>query len=382
MISTPITEEFVRGVAELEPTPHGVRPHRLPAWARRQFPDAALLEMERQTSGVRLVFTTTATQVEIIVHPHRVTYLGVDRARGRIDAYVDGTLHTRAELDGGDRAEINLQTGASTAYSGSDHVTVLADLGTSLKNIVVWLPHNEAIDLVELRSDAALVPEQSNGRIWLHHGSSISHGSNAVNPSEIWPAVAALNAGGVELCNLGLGGNALVDPFVARVIRDAPADLISVKLGINVVNHDSMRMRAFVPAVHGFLDTIREGHPDTPLLLISPIYCGIHEQTPGPCAIDPATFGTEQMRFITTGAPSDATQGRLTLETIREALRAVVDNRSDDLNLHYLDGLELYGAHDAEANPLPDALHPNAEAHELMGQRFADRVFTAGAVFG
>ena len=53
-------------------------------------------------------------------------------------------------------------------------------------------------------------------------------------------------------------------------MRDTPADLISVKIGINLVNTDLMRLRAFGPAVHGFLDTIREGHPSTPLLVVSP----------------------------------------------------------------------------------------------------------------
>ncbi|GAA4964943.1 hypothetical protein GCM10023238_35730 [Streptomyces heliomycini] len=83
-----------------------------------------------------------------------------------------------------------------------------------------------------------------------------------------------------ELINLGFGGSALVDPFTARAIRDTPADLISLKLGINVVNSDAMRLRAFAPAVHGFLDTIREGHPATPLLLVSPVLCPTHENTP------------------------------------------------------------------------------------------------------
>ncbi len=79
----------------------------------------------------------------------------------------------------------------------------------------------------------------------------------------MWPGVAA-RIGGVELHNLGLGGSALVDPFTAQVMRGTPADLISVKLGINMVNLDGMRLRTFVPAVHGFLDTIREGHAEIP----------------------------------------------------------------------------------------------------------------------
>ena len=52
-----------------------------------------------------------------------------------------------------------------------------------------------------------------------------------------------------------------------------------MKLGINAIIRDAMRFRAFVPAAHGFLDTIREGHLETPLVVISPILCGIHEDT-------------------------------------------------------------------------------------------------------
>jgi hypothetical protein len=96
------------------------------------------------------------------------------------------------------------------------------------------------------------------------------------------------------------------------VIRDAPADLISVKLGINVVNLDAMRLRAFVPAVNGFLDTIRDGHPDTPLVLISPLFCGIHEDTPGPGAVDPDTLGTDHVTFTAAGRTGDHELGRLT----------------------------------------------------------------------
>lgn len=131
-----------------------------------------------------------------------------------------------------------------------------------------------------LRADAPVEPAPDAGRrVWLHHGSSISHGSDAASPTTTWPALAA-SLGGVELINLGLGGGALLDPFTARAMRDTPADLISVKVGINVVNADLMRLRAFGPAVHGFLDTVREGHPTAPLLVVSPVLCPVHEDTP------------------------------------------------------------------------------------------------------
>ncbi|MCZ4556271.1 GDSL-type esterase/lipase family protein [Rhodococcus maanshanensis] len=380
MISTPFTADIVRGVAELTTTPRGVALHRLPAWVREQFPDSQLLAMEGQSSGARLQFETEATCLELVTHPTRVAYRGADRPRGRIDVFVDGVLHTSDALVGGDRIEIDLQTEESSAHGGPSHTTTVVGLAAGSKRIEVWLPHNEALELAELRSDAPVNADVRPRPLWVHHGSSISHGSNALAPSEIWPSVAARFAD-VELRNLGLGGSAMVDPFLARVIRDAPADAISVKLGINVVNLDAMRLRAFVPAVNGFLDTIRDGHPNTPILLVSPIFCAIHENTPGPGAFDPATLGTDNVQFVATGTPGDTAQGRLTLEVIRDALRSLVERRAADANLHYLDGTELYGPEDAERLPLPDGLHPSTEAHQLIGRRFADYAFAGSAPF-
>lgn len=372
MPSTLLTAPFVHGAAELESTTRGVRPHRLPEWARGQFPDPRLLMMEAQPSGVRLVFSTAARTVSLVSHPTRLAYRGTDRTRGAVDLVVDGAHVASAPLDGGDVILADLQTGETEFRPGPPHTAAFPELPAGDKVVEVWLPHNESVELVELRTDEPVTPVEPARPVWVHHGSSISHGSNASTPTQTWPAVTA-RLSDVALRNLGFGGNALVDPFVARVIRDAPADVISVKLGINVVNADSMRLRAFAPAVHGFLDTIRDGHPTTPLVLASPIFCGIHEDTPGPGAVDPDTLGTDQVRFVATGRSEDQQQGKLTLRVIRDVLASVVENRADP-NLHYLDGTTLYGEDDAETHPLPDALHPDTATHHLIGTRFAAEI--------
>ncbi len=381
MLSTPLTPSLVHGAAEVETTDRGLRPHRLPQWARDQFPDPHLLMMEGQPSGVRVVLTTTARTVALVTHPSRLAYRGADRPRGSVDLVVDGAVVASSPLADGDVIESDLRTGATEFRPGPSHTTTFDGLPDGDKRVELWLPHNESVELIELRTNApvAPVPEQDR-RVWLHHGSSISHGSNASTPTQIWPAVAA-RLGGVSLRNLGLGGNALLDPFVARTMRDAQADLISVKLGINVVNLDGMRLRTFVPAVHGFLDTIRDGHPTTPLLMVSAIFCGIHEDTPGPGAVDPESLGTDQVRFLATGRSEEQAQGKLTLRVIRDALAAVVEHRADP-NLHYLDGTTLYGADDAVAHPLPDGLHPDTATHRIIGERFAAHAFTPAGPFG
>ncbi|BDZ51376.1 lipase [Frondihabitans sucicola] len=334
--------------------------------------------MESQPSGVRLSFQTTADVIELTTHPTRIAYRGADRARGVVDTLVNGSLFDRDTLTGGDVFELDLRSGESAFASGPPHTTVISELPPGENLVELWLPHNESVELVSLSADAAIVPDTERRPVWVHHGSSISHGSNAAAPTEIWPVVAARQAG-VELHNLGFGGSALVDPFMARVIRDTPADVISLKLGINVVNLDSMRLRAFVPAVHGFLDTIRDGHPATPIVLVSPIFCGIHESTPGPGSVDVATLGTDHVRFIATGDPAEVERGKLTLQTIRRELESLVAARDDDPHLRYLDGTDLYGPVDAARLPLPDGLHPGPEAHRLIGERFAALGFPARA---
>ena len=79
MIVTSISLPLVHGVAELEPTQRGMRPHRLPVWVREQFPDPQLLSVESQPSGVRLVFDSAAERMEVVVHPTRSQYRGVSR---------------------------------------------------------------------------------------------------------------------------------------------------------------------------------------------------------------------------------------------------------------------------------------------------------------
>lgn len=59
---------------------------------------------------------------------------------------------------------------------------------------------------------------------------------------------------------------------------------------------------------------------------------------------------------------------------------AVIAQRRDDgdSNLHYLDGLELFGE---DAADLPDDLHPSGDGYVRMGERFYEKVFTGTGAF-
>ncbi|CAL9342709.1 MULTISPECIES: GDSL-type esterase/lipase family protein [unclassified Streptomyces] len=379
-ITTPITPDLLRGALDLERTERGLLPHRLPARARAQNNDGQLAMAESQPSGVRLALRTRATALELDTLPTKRVYVGAPpRPDGVYDLLVDGRPAGRGSVAGGNTLTIDMTAGTAGLESGPVGTLRFTDLPRGSKDIEIWLPHNETTELVALRTNAPVAAAPDPGRrVWLHHGSSISHGSDAASPTTTWPALAA-SLGGVELVNLGLGGGALLDPFTARAMRDTPADLISVKIGINVVNADLMRLRAFGPAVHGFLDTVREGHPTVPLLVVSPILCPVHEDTPGPLAPD---FTDGRVRFVATGDPAERASGKLTLNVIRDELSRIVTERAaEDENLHHLDGRALYGEADAADLPLPDGIHPDAATHRLIGERFARAAFTERGAF-
>lgn len=370
LTSIPVTTELLIGVAELEPTDRGLQPHRLPTFARRQNSDPQMAMVEAQPAGARLAFRTAATRTDLVVVRTRPMYGGVaTRPDGIYDLVIDGELRGQVPSSGGDRLILDPATGTSHSEPGPEATISFADLPGHDKLVEIWLPHNELTRVVDLLADAPVHPVPRNLPRWVHHGSSVSHGSNASHPTGTWPVIAAKRAD-VDLHNLGFGGGALLDPFVARTIAATEADLISVKLGINLVNHDLLRRRALGPAVHGFLDIIREAHPDVPLVVVSSIYCPIQESTPGPLAPD---FQDGVLKFVATGDPAGVREGQLTLEVVREELAGLVELRAqEDPHLSYVDGTRLLGPEDVARYPYPDNLHPSPEAHRVIGDRFGE----------
>jgi hypothetical protein len=363
------------GALEIVESESGISARRLPGWTRPQIPDLFMDAVVGMPSGVRARFRTDATTIGLDVMITHLRILPEPLMPSAFDLVVDGELGgqvfstdgTVLTIDMADRDAVSLDHGEPTTIQFSE-------LAPGDKTIEIWLPQRSSVELRGLRVNAGASVQHApppTRRRWVHHGSSISHCIEAASPTTTWPAVAA-RLGGVELTSLGFGGQCMLDAFVARTIRDLEADVISLKVGINVVNGDTLRERTFGPAVHGFLDTVREGHPLTPILVVSPIYCPSAEAHPGP------TVMNEHGKFVTIAGMDEMRATCLTLVKVRRMLAEIVDRRRGlgDANLHYLDGLELFGAGDAD--DLPDDLHPNAAGYVRMGERFAELAFSPG----
>ena len=316
-----------QGAISFNDTDQWRMPWRIPFDERVLFPPDALRDRAAMPAGVRISCNSDTRAVAGSVEP------AVESSG--IDLYCDSEFQGSAPLEGR----------SSFRFDG---------LPAGEKLLELWLPQHGEFRLrgLEFSDGASISPYEDSRPKWVTYGSSITHCRTAESPSFTWPAVAARKQG-LNLTCLGYGGNCHLEPMIARLVRELPADFLSMKVGINVHNSGSLNTRTFMPAIIGFVHIVREKHPDTPFAVVSPIFSPPRETTPNAVG-----FTLVEMRL-----------------QVEEAVQAMRD--WGDTNLHYIDGLDIFGPD--LAHLLPDELHPDAEGYKVMGQNFVDRV--AGKLF-
>jgi lysophospholipase L1-like esterase len=310
------------GAISLEHTADGTRPWRLPYHDRGLFPPDALRQRAATAAGVRIAFRSDTSSVSGSVR------VGDDISA--IDLCIGGRLVGSQPLSG--------MTGFQ--FDG---------LPAGEKLVELWLPQFGEFWLrsLELSDGASITRHEDTRPRWVTYGSSITHCRAAESPVYTWPAVVARERG-LNLTCLGFGGQCHLDVMVARLIRDLPADYLSMCVGINIYGSGSLNVRSFRPGIIGFVQVVRERHADVPFAVMSPIISPPREATPNAVG-----FTLQAMRLEAAEAV--------------EALRA-----HGDRHVHYVDGLRVFGSE--EAHLLPDNVHPNAVGYKVMGANFLKHV--------
>ncbi len=216
------------------------------------------------------------------------------------------------------------------------------------KHIEIWLDQAYPVHFKHICIDdkATSTKHIQNKKRWVNYGSSLSHCVRATSPAFTWPGIVALKKE-LHHTNLGFGGNCSLDPLMIKIIRDTPADIITIKPTSNM-HAGTFNQRGFLPAIIGMVERIREKHPSTPLVLISSIYGPNREHEKG--------------------------KGDMSLSDMRVILKNVTEifQKNQDENIHYVNGLDILGE---EGRPyMPDLIHPNAEGMHLMAEGFIREV--------
>ncbi len=326
-----LTEKWFQGAVSLEWTGAGIKPWRIPYRDYALFPPEGIDGKAAICAGIRLRFQSDTTKVLLAFEPIQDT--------ASIDCMVDGEL----------QASVRIEAGATKAE--------WRDLPPHSKCIELWLPQNTGMTIISLEVDheAEAEAETDPRPKWVAYGSSITQCVDAESPAYTWPSIAS-RALGANLTCLGFSGNCHLEPMVARMIRDLPAEIITLCLGINVYGAETMNLRTFRPAVIGMLEIIRENHPDTPVIVVSPIYAAERE--------------------------SRENKLGLTVSSIRSEVAAAVEllQQRGDRHLHYRDGRDWFGP--ADEAFLYDGLHPNADGYKRLGDRFGERILGSVRVEG
>jgi lysophospholipase L1-like esterase len=216
--------------------------------------------------------------------------------------------------------------------------------------VTVHLPEGMRPTIHGLRPiGGAIVPGPPRPR-WVAYGDSILEGWAASAPALAWPALVARWAG-LDLVNLGYAGSARGEIATAESVASLEASVISLSYGTNcwsMIPHSGAMMSA---GFDGFLTIVRQGHPATPIVVVSPIRRPAAEDTPNRL-----------------GA---------TLASLRAAIEGVVRERiaGGDPNLLLVEGNAL-----VPDERLPDGIHPDDEGHVLLATALGPVM--AGALTG
>ncbi|WP_328603633.1 GDSL-type esterase/lipase family protein [Amycolatopsis sp. NBC_00345] len=294
---------LLTGHAELLREDGRLVPVRLP----RGYADPGLTAAAAVPAGVRLAFDSDATGFE----------WDATSSAAPFDVVVDGELVLRSR-------ETPLR---------------VSGLVLGRKRFEIWLPQLGHVRLGPLRlPGGAVVAPPAIRPQWTAYGSSITQCTGADGPSETWPALVA-SANDWTLRCLGFARQCHLDPVVARLIRDTPADLISLCVGTNIHGAASFSARTLAPALTGFVRTIRDGHPDTPLAVLSPPVAPDRERAANAVGLTLADVRAE----------------------VESAVRAL---QKDDPALTLVPGPEI-----ADAAWLADGVHPSADGYRRMAGR-------------
>ena len=309
-----------RGTVSKETTDEGLMPWRI-LFTEKDLFAWQLVERAAMPAGVRLEFKSNTSYLEM--------FFNSTPERSPVDIFCDEELL------------------ATLPTAGLNFLRV-ENLGSQNKAVQIWLPQwgELIIKKIVIENDAILAePKERKNTKWVTYGSSITQCRTADSPSQTWPALVA-RKNNLDLTCMGYGGQCHLDSMIARTIRDLPANIISLCLGINIYGASSLNQRTFQPGILGFVQILREKHIDVPIILMSPIYSPGREENPNEVG--------------------------MTLQVIRSEIESSVEvlKGLGDLNIHYVDGLDIFDKQ--YENLLPDNLHPNNEGYSIMASNISN----------
>ncbi|MGO8787477.1 MAG: SGNH/GDSL hydrolase family protein [Terriglobia bacterium] len=305
---------------------------RLPAKLKETYRQP-VWQLAQDPSGARIRFRTNSSVVAIRLEYPEPPSMKNMHAFGQtgVDLYADGVYRATAIADQ------DAKPGKTTEY------TYFKDQPRTDREITLYLPLYMPVKVLGIGLDAEAhiqpaKPFTASAPV-VFYGTSITQGGCASRPGMSYQAILGrmLN---LDFVNLGFSGNGMGEPELARAVASIHAACFVLDFAQNNPTVESLA-QAYEP----FLEVIRGAHPETPVLLITPIYSA-HE--------------------------SWSRDARL--EGMRELIRQVAAKRiaAGDRHIEIVEGTDLLGT--SRGDGLVDGTHPNDLGFQWMAEGLAGRI--------
>jgi lysophospholipase L1-like esterase len=304
---------------------------RLPARSQDAFPKE-VWNLSLDPTGARIRFRTDSSTVALRLewpHPPGMRNMHSFGQSG-VDLYVRNTYWGTAVPDK-DAAPGKVYE--HVFFEGQPRVmrdiTIYLALYSPVKVLEIGLDKNAALEFATPFAVAAPV---------VFYGTSITQGGCASRSGMSYQAILGRRLN-LNHINLGFSGNGKGEAGVARAVAEIDAAAFVLDFAQNNSDVDSLA-QVYDP----FLGILRERHPDTPIVSITPIY-----------------------------AASEAT-GSQRNEQMRALIRKVVSRRiaAGDTHLQLVEGTDLLGP--SRGDGLVDGTHPNDLGFQWMAEGLAERL--------
>jgi hypothetical protein len=286
-------------------------------------------ELGKSPSGARIRFRTDSGSLAVRLEYPSAPGMRNMHAFGQtgVDLYWDGDYVSTATAD-------------KDAKPGKVYEHVYAeDRPRVMREVTIYLSLYMPVKVLEIGLDADAKIEKAKPyalpKPVVFYGTSITQGGCASRAGMSYQAILErmLN---VDIVNLGFSGNGRGEPEVARAVAEIDASCFVLDFAQNNPTVESLAA-VYKP----FMATLREKHPDTPMVAITPIYAS------------------------RSGAKTEGT---------RVLIRKAVSERiaAGDANLQLVEGTDLLGP--SRGDGLVDGTHPNDLGFRWMAEGLAERL--------
>lgn len=327
----PLDSVLYHNIGEVVPSAMGDKLQRYPAAVEKTMIPAGR-SMSHYACGTELRFVADRRTLVTVM-----SYLG----NGEAIVYSGDFQHSHHALPQGVAVTITLEAGevfgrVNEEYTAgqrfSRHVWRIA-----FKNA------NVAVLNVEHFGDELRLPkpEEMPAKTMLAYGSSITHGSGALNSSDTYVEHLARRLG-CDVLNKGLGGACFCEPGVADYFADKLQwDFALLEIGINMVN--TIPVDEYEKRLRYMLDRVTAA--GKPIFMVN-IYRFSHDYSPEPTTIT------------------------ANVKDYRDTFRKVYADYADK-NCTLIEGEEILARPEYLTS---DGIHPSSYGHIMMGENLAAKM--------